>query len=182
MNPLAPPFLPRWFLTLSLVIVVLLGVAGGLLLRPDPFVAITARGVSLQAKIDSALSEIGDRYPHVTIDVRGASAHAIAIEAGWEKPDAGDRFSEEIRVRVENQREATIAFLQAMARSHRSLQDFSAAEDRVLIPIWSRSQILEAGDPRRYRDFETFSAFQFSARELGGYSVIGGSLQRDGGG
>lgn len=171
---------PVWFLLLAVAIASLLGLSMGLLLRGDSFDAITAHGDSLQARVDSVLEQIEARYPHVEFEIRGLSSQGVLIQTEWEKPDSGIRgFADEVRARAQDQREATVAFLQAMARSDRSLQDFGAAEDRLLVPIWSRSQVLQAGDPRRYRDFEAFTAFQFSARDLTGYAVIGGSIRRD---
>lgn len=176
----ARSFSSGWFLPVAVLIAIMLGAAAGLLLRPEPTPEITAEGDNLQEKVDSALREIDDRYPNVSLEIRGLSSEGVLLYTGWKKPDASDEdYVDEIRKRARDQREATVAFFQALARTEPSPRRFGAFEDRVLISIWSRRQILTAGDPARYRDFATYSAFRLDAEDLEGYSVITGGFERD---
>lgn len=161
----------------GVVFSLLVGAAFAVVLRPDPFPPIVVAGSGLQERADSALAQAEDRYPHVLLEVRSLSHDGILIQSRWEKPEAGTQdFAGEVGRRVEDQREATIAVLQALARSDPSLKRLGATEDGLLIPGWSRAQILGAGDPRTFRDFASYSAFQLSADDLGGYAVISGAL------
>jgi hypothetical protein len=176
--PAARSFSVGWFLPAAVLIAVMLGAAVGLLLRSEPLPAITAPGDNLQEKVDSALRQVNDRYPNVSLEIRGLSSEGVLLHTGWKKPDADDRdYVDEVQDRAQDQREATVAFFQALARTDNSPRRFGAFEDRLLISIWSRRQILSAGDPARYRDFTTYSAFRLDAAELDGYSVISGAIK-----
>ncbi|MGI8774141.1 MAG: hypothetical protein ACR2KQ_03845 [Actinomycetota bacterium] len=162
----------------GVVLSLAVGATLAILFRGDPVPPIVATGPDLQARVDSAVVQVEDRYPHVLLEVRSLSHGGILIRSRWEKPEAGmGDFADEVGRRAADQREATVAFLQAIARSDPSIKRLGAAEDGLLVPAWSRAQILGAGDPRTFRDFATYSAFQFSAEDLGGYAVISGSLK-----
>lgn len=46
------------------------------------------------------------------------------------------------------------------------------SEDQAIVPIWSRGQVLAAGDPRQFRAFARSSEFQFDAERQTGYFAI----------
>lgn len=143
---------------------------------PEPR-PIVARGLTLGSKVESAIAQARDRYPHVDVEVRGLGNDGLLLAVGWVKPDPGaDNYADEVRVRVEDQREATLRIFQAVARAHPPMRHFGAFEDRLLVPIWSRSQILSVEDPEMMRDFSTYSAFQLAAEIKEGYAVISGGL------
>jgi len=62
--------------------------------------------------------------------------------------------------------------LQTIARTNPGIDHLGAFEDRAIVPIWSRQQVLAAGDPRQFRDFARLSEFQFDAERQTGYFAI----------
>ncbi len=135
---------------------------------------ITVEGDSLPQRVRSALTQVREHYPHYRLDIQSLSPAGVAMTVGWDKPDLDpltDEYNEEVVRRVEDSREATIVLLRAIARSDPGLDRFSAHEDRLFIPIWSRAQILSA-DPAELRDFDAYSRFMFSARDRTGYAAL----------
>lgn len=66
-----------------------------------------------------------------------------------------------------------MVLLRALAHANPNIQRFSAYEDRLFIPIWSREQIL-AVDPAELRDFDDYTGFVFSAKDRAGYASLFG--------
>lgn len=162
-----------------LTVSVLLALAAARLLsdESEPPPRLEAEGVTLQRKVDSVLDQARRAYPHLLVTVRGLGNDGLLLEVGWERPDiASGRYEEEVRQRAEDQREATISIFQAVARAHQPMAHFGAFEDRMLVPIWSRAQILSVA-PRDMRDFSAYSSFQLAAEIKEGYAVISGSLE-----
>lgn len=136
--------------------------------RATPLVVTDA---TVEARVSSALSQIRKLYPGVDLAIESASSFGIMVKVWWERPDppVDDSYLAQQHDTFLNSREATIRFLQAVARSNSAMTRFGAYEDRLLVPIWSRRQILDAGDPVSYRDFERYAAFQLDAVEQSGY-------------
>ncbi|MCA1674010.1 MAG: hypothetical protein LC799_18030 [Actinobacteria bacterium] len=135
---------------------------------------ITVEGTSIGQRVRSALAQVRQHYPHFKVDIQALSSQGVAMTVGWHNPDLAplsDDYSDEIVRRVEDSREATIVLLSAIARSNPSLDRFSAYEDRLFIPIWSRAQVLSA-DPAELREFDAYTRFLFSARDRAGYAAI----------
>lgn len=146
--------------------------------EPPPPPRIAVEGSSLQQRVDSAVAQVRKHYPNFRVEIDGLSFEQVALRVGWVLPDvdpSSDDYSEEIVRRVEDSREATIVLLRAIARSNPDMTRFSAYEDRLVIPIWSRAQILAAGEPDALRAFDDYRRFVFSAEDRGGYSVLFGN-------
>lgn len=162
----------------ALLVALLLGAGvSRLITTEEDLPPIVARGEGIQDTVDSAIEQIQARYPDFDVEIRGLGADGILLKVGWVKPPRGaDDYVAEIEQRVRDQREALIVLFQAVAAANPQMQNFGAFEDRLLVPIWSRTQIVEAGDPRDYRDFDVYSAFQLSAARKEGYGTIFGDL------
>jgi hypothetical protein len=135
---------------------------------------ILVDGSSVNQRVASALTQVRKRYPHFRVQLEGLSSQGVAFTVGWHNPDLpplGDEYNEETVGRVEDSREATVVLLRAIARSNPSINRFSAYEDQLLIPIWSRAQVL-AADPIDLRDFDAYTEFVFSARDRAGYAAL----------
>lgn len=136
---------------------------------------LTVRGSSAEAEIYSAVSQVRKRYPGVTIDIEGASSSAVRFRVTFSIPDVdplSDEYNEQISGRIGDSREATLLLLQTIATQVPSVRGFSAFDDLMYVPTWSRPQVLTSGDPQEYRDFETYTRFLMSAQVLGGYSQL----------
>lgn len=140
-----------------------------------PAAAIVAEGDWIDEQVASAIQQTQHRYPDTVIDLEALSSTGIRVRIGWAPPELADaltdRYNEEVTRRVGDSREATIVLLQAIARAAPEMRDFSAYEDRLFIPIWSRDQILDA-DPIELRDYEDYVSFVFSAEDQAGYSIL----------
>lgn len=136
---------------------------------------IVAEGDSIDERVGSAIEQTLQRYPKAVINLEGLSSTGVRLRTGWKQPDKANAlsedYSEEIAARVRDSREATIILLQAIARSVPQMEDFSAYDDKIFIPIWSRNQIL-AVDAIELRDFQTYSSFVSSAADQAGYSIL----------
>lgn len=135
---------------------------------------IAVEGASIGQRVRSALAQVREHYPHFKVDIQTLSSQGVAMTVGWHNPDLApltDDYNDEIVRRVEDSREATMVLLHAIARSNPSLDRFSAYEDRLFIPIWSRAQVLSA-DPAELREFNAYTRFVFSARDRAGYAAV----------
>jgi hypothetical protein len=142
----------------------------GSLASTDPLVV---RGETLHERVAYATTQIRERYPLVTVEVAGATSQHVMFRVGWKVPDrTTDDYADEIVERVQDQREATVLLLKSVVEDQRSIRFAGAFEDGLYVPIWARRQLLEAGDPARYRDFSTYAAFQSSAERQLGYARL----------
>ena len=135
-------------------------------------VRVGGRGV--ESRVASALEEITSRYPSVELSIAGLSRESVLVKTLWKLPEepVGERYAAELRQTIEDSREATILLLQTIARTNPGIDHLGAFEDRAIVPIWSREQVLAAGDPRQFRAFARFSEFQFDAERQTGYFAI----------
>lgn len=143
-------------------------------ISPPP--TISAVGSSVQQRVKSALTQVRRHYPHFRVDIEGLSSEGVTLRVGWQNPDIeplSSEYNEELTRRIEGSREATMVLLGAVAHANPSIQRFSAYEDRIFIPIWSREQIL-AVDPAELRDFNAYTDFVFSAKHHAGYATLFG--------
>ncbi|MGH2750129.1 MAG: hypothetical protein ACRDK3_04555 [Actinomycetota bacterium] len=149
--------------------------------RLSPHSSVEVSGRSVSSRVNSALKEITSRYPTVELSFVGASRDSILVKTGWELPDTpvGERYYTELQDTIEDSREATILLLQTIARTNPGIDHLGAYEDRNIVPIWSREQVLAAGDPRNFRDFERFTSFQVDAeRQTGYFAILTGGTDR----
>jgi hypothetical protein len=135
-------------------------------------VRVGGRGV--ESRVASALEQITSRYPSVELSIAGLSRDGVLVKTWWKLPEGpvGERYTAELRQTIEDSREATILLLQTIARTNPGIDHLGAFEDRTIVPIWSREQVLAAGGPRQFRDFARLSEFQFDAERQTGYSAI----------
>ena len=129
-------------------------------------------GRGVESRVASALEEITSRYPSVELSIAGLSRDGVLVKTWWRLPEepVGERHTAELRQTIEDSREATILLLQTIARTNPGIDHLGAFEDRAIVPIWSREQVLTAGDPRQLRVFARFSEFQFDAERQTGRS------------
>lgn len=149
---------------------------GARVLEPAPPPKISVQGFSVSQRVASALTQVRQHYPDFRVQLQGLSSEGVSFTVGWTNPDLpplSDEYQEEIVRRVEDSREATFVLLRALARSDPDLRRFSAHDDRLFIPIWSRAQILKA-DPTKLRDFSAYRRFLFTAHERAGYAAVFG--------
>ncbi|MGH2808121.1 MAG: hypothetical protein ACRDKT_12705 [Actinomycetota bacterium] len=114
----------------------------------SPIPAIIATGATIAERVDSARRQLRVHYPHVDIDVQFAGRGGVAASVVWwdDLPSGtGGDYAAVIQRRVDGSREAGIVFLQAVAKAVPSMTSFSLFEDRSIMPIWSRDQILGIG-------------------------------------
>jgi hypothetical protein len=138
-------------------------------------------GPDLESRVSSALEQVAPRYPTVELSIAGLSRDGVLVKTLWVPPkgSTGERYHAELTETIEDSREATVLLLQTIARTNPEIDHLGAFEDRVIVPIWSRGQVLEAGDPRDFRDFTRFSRFQFDAERQSGYvALYGGARER----
>jgi len=129
-------------------------------------------GAFLDERVASARDEVHRRYPDVAVEVIGVSAEQVMFKVAWKPPGAAVAdYAGEIAERVQDQREATVLLLKAVAREP-SVRFVGAFEDSLIVPVWSRAQIKDAADPALYRDWDTYSHFQHSAVKQGGYARL----------
>lgn len=143
--------------------------------RPAEPAPISALGSTTARRIDVAIERVERLYPHFEVIASSFSATSVRVQVGWEVPQdvhPVTRHDAEIARRVGDLREATVLLLQIVATSNPRVRWLSAYEDRLLVPTWSRRQIVSAGPPSAYRGFGAFSSFQFSAASLGGYASL----------
>lgn len=136
---------------------------------------ITLRGSDPDARLASAVAQVRRRYPHVLFDVQGASASAIRLRVGFSIPvidPSTDEYNEEISRRVGDSREATLLLFKTIATQVPSVQRFTAFDDLIFVPTWSRQQVLNSQESEEYRDFDTYTRFVMSAENLSGYSQL----------
>ncbi len=136
---------------------------------------LTVRGSSVEAQVGSAVSQVRERYPGVTIDVEGASPSGVRLRVAFSIPDVdplSEEYNRQISRRIGDSREATLLLLQTIATQVPSVRGFSAFTDLMFVPTWSRDQILRSRDPQEYRDFDTYTRFVMSAETLSGYSQL----------
>lgn len=136
---------------------------------------ITLRGATPEKRLVSAVTQVRQRYPGLVIDVEGASATGVRFRVAFSIPDvdpAGDEYNEEVSRRVGDAREATLLLFQTIATQIPSVRRFSAFDDLMFVPTWSRNQILNSHDPQEYRDFDAYTRFVMSAETLSGYSQL----------
>lgn len=141
---------------------------------PTPPPQITAVGSSTEQRVGSALTQVRGHYPTFRVKIATLSSEGVSLMVGWQNPDIdplSSQYNEELTRRIEDSREATIVLLGALARADRGIQRFSAYEDRLFIPIWSREQILDA-NPAELRGFEAYTDFVSSADGLSGYAPL----------
>lgn len=141
----------------------------------SPSEPITLRGTDPETRLASAITQVRQRYPDVVLDVEGASAAGVRFRITFSIPDvdpAGDEYNDEVSRRVGDSREATLLLFQTIAKQTPSVRRFSAFGDLMLVPTWSRQQVLNSQDPREYRDFDTYTRFVMSAETLSGYSQL----------
>jgi len=146
--------------------------AGEQTVSPLAPVRVAGRGVS--TRVHSALEQVASRYPTVELSVAGLSRDGVLVSTWWRLPEepVGKRYHAELSETIEHSREATILLLQSMALTNPGIDHLGAYEDRSIVPIWTREQVLAAGDPRDFRDFTRFSKFQLSAERQTGYFAI----------
>lgn len=146
--------------------------AGEQAASPLPPVRVDGRGVS--TRVHSALEQIASRYPTVELSIAGLSPEGVLVSTWWRLPEepVGKRYQLELSETIEDSREATILLLQSIARTNPGIDHLGANEDRSIVPIWTREQVLAAGDPRDFRDFTRFSKFQLTAERQPGYFAI----------
>ncbi len=108
------------------------------------------------------------------LSIAGLSRESVLVKTLWKLPEepVGERYTAELRQTIEDSREATILLLQTIARTNPGIDHLGAFEDRAIVPIWSREQVLTAGDPRQLRVFARFSEFQFDAERQTGYLAM----------
>lgn len=137
---------------------------------------VELEGDSPATQLASAITQVRQRYPGVVIDVEGASAALVRFRVTFSIPEdidpASDEYNEQISRRAGDSREATLLLFQTIATQVGSVQRFSAFDDLMLVPTWSRKQILDSQEPHEYRDFDTYSRFVTSADTLSGYSQL----------
>jgi hypothetical protein len=141
----------------------------------SPSEPITLRGADPETRLTSAVTQLRQRYPSVVLDVEGASAAGVRFRITFLIPDvdpASDKYNDEVSRRVGDSREATLLLFQTIAKQIPSVRRFSAFDDFMLVPTWSRQQILNSQDPQEYRDFDTYTRFVRSAETLSGYSHL----------
>ncbi len=142
--------------------------------RPSTIQPVRVRGRGVESRVASALEQITSRYPRVELSITGLSRDGVLVKTWWRLPEGpvGERYTAELRQTIEDSREATILLLQTIARTNPGINHLGAFEDRAIVPIWSREQVLAAGDPRLFRDFTRLSEFQFDAERQTGYFAI----------
>jgi len=142
--------------------------------RPSTLQPVRVEGRGVESRVASALEEITSRYPSVELSIASLSHDGVLVKTWWRLPEepVGERYTAELRQTIEDSREATILLLQTIARTNPGIDHLGAFEDRAIVPIWSREQVLAAGDPRQFRAFARFSEFQFDAERQTGYFAI----------
>ncbi|MFN2388517.1 MAG: hypothetical protein ABR575_02765 [Actinomycetota bacterium] len=143
--------------------------------RASASAPITLRGSSPEAQVVSAVTQVRERYRDVTIHLQGASSSAVRFRIAFTMPNVDpstQEYVQEISRRVGDSREATLLLLQTIATQVPSIRGFSAFDDLIFVPTWSREQVLNSQDPQEYRDFDTYTRFVMSAETLGGYSQL----------
>lgn len=141
----------------------------------SPSEPITLHGADPETRLASAITQVRQRYPDVVLDVGGASTAGVRFRITFSIPDvdpASDEYNEEVSRRTGDSREATLLLLQTIARQIPNVRRFSAFDDLMLVPTWSRQQVLNSQDPQEYRDFDTYMRFVMSAETLSGYSQL----------
>jgi hypothetical protein len=149
--------------------------------RASALPPVRVLGPDLESRVSSALEQVASRYPTVELSIAGLSRDGVLVKTLWVPPQGstGERYHAELTETIEDSREATVLLLQTIARTNPEIDHLGAFEDRVIVPIWSRGQVLEAGDPRDFRDFTRFSRFQFDAERQSGYAALyGGARER----
>lgn len=133
-------------------------------------------GDSLSQRVSTATTEVHRRYPNVVVDVIGVTPEQVMFKVGWKLPGSSvDDYAAEITERVQDQREATVLLLKAVALREPSVRYIGAYEDNLIVPIWDRRQIIHTEDPATYRDWDTYSRFQRSATKHLGYARLNSS-------
>lgn len=146
--------------------------AGGFVEQPEE---IEVTGDSVGQRVRSAMAQVRRRYPHYRIHKHFAVEEAAFFNVGFEIPaleGSVEEYTDEVKLRAENYREATVLLLQTVARTNPTVRRLSAFDDELVVPMWTRTQILETDAASRYRAYDAFTAFQTSAHEMGGYSTI----------
>jgi hypothetical protein len=140
----------------------------------SPLPPVRVAGNSVSTRVHSALEEVASRYPTVELSLAGLSRDGVLVSIWWRLPEGsvGERYHAELSDTFEDSREATILLLQTIARTNPSIDELGAFEDRIIVPIWSKEQVLQAGDPADFREFARFSQFQRSARRQAGYFAL----------
>jgi hypothetical protein len=135
---------------------------------------VRVTGQDLESRVSSALDQVASRYPTVELSIAGLSRIGVLVKTWWVPPQGspGERYYAELTETIEDSREATVLLLQTIARTNPEVLSLGAFEDRAIVPVWSRGQVLEAGDPRDFRDFTSFSRFQSDAKSQSGYFAI----------
>lgn len=125
--------------------------------------------------IRAAVRQVRRHYPGVSIEVEAASPPSVRFRVTFEVPDVdplSEGYNQEVIRRIGDSREATLLLMRAVAAQVPSVQRLSAYEDGMLVPTWSRDQVLRTGDPAAYRGFDEYTRFVRAAEALGGYSQL----------
>ncbi len=123
----------------------------------------------------AAVRQVRRQYPGVLIEAETASPPSVRFRVTFEVPEVDPlsaEYNEEVTRRVGDSREATLLLMRAVAAQIPSVQRLSAYEDGMLVPTWSRDQVLATDDPEAYRGFDQYTRFVGKAQGLGGYSQL----------
>lgn len=143
--------------------------------EPSPAPKVVIPRGDPEEGILAAVRQVRRQYPGVLIEAEAASPPSVRFRVTFEVPEVDPlsaEYNEEITRRVGDSREATLLLMRAVAAQIPSVQRFSAYEDGMLVPTWSRNQVLATDEPEAYRGFDEYTRFVRGAQELGGYSQL----------
>lgn len=129
-----------------------------------------------ETRIRDLIDRVTARYDGIGFSISGLAHDGVLLQMRWEIPKEGsqDERIQVIEQRVKDLREATVLLMQSIASSDSGMRQIGAFEDRSIVPVWTRAQILAAGSPSDHREFDRFTGFQISAHKQLGYFTIGG--------